>query len=481
MDKEDKIYSISEIYNILYSLPSDVEEQIIPPKFLDSFRISGTIKSIRDYKGHKYIILIDNDNSNKMTCFCNKSLQNIILQVQENKNITFKGALIFKYLNYNCTYELQFIIKDIIEKEEKESKINKLINKCKELNLFDNKKYIEWDNVKNIALLSKKETHGYNDFMHNILKIKDYINITLFEFILEGENTEKSLIENINKINNDKNNKYDVIIICRGGGATENISLSYDKLELFKCIKNSNIPVCSAIGHSDDKDNKLLITNITDYNFTTPTEAGNFIYHNFITLIDIKLNKLENSIKLFKEIVLLKINDEIDIYISKINHIKDYLINKYNYITIENNKNNIIIYNGKRYKLDIKLLDEITRPDNNLKINEIVNTKLNNKIDNFMITIDKEFLNSIKSNKKLYNYCLELYEYYYKNNEIYELYNIHNDIKTSGKSTSLKEINPLETNLEIFNTLEKYNFITNEIININNEIKKYKEILNNIK
>ena len=95
-----------------------------------------------------------------------------------------------------------------------------------------------------------------------------------------------------------------------------------------------------------------------------------------------------------------------------------------------------------------------------------------------MITIDKEFLNSIKSNKKLYNYCLELYEYYYKNNEIYELYNIHNDIKTSGKSSSL---NPFETNLEIFNTLEKYNFITNEIININNEIKKYKEILNNIK
>lgn len=464
MDNEEKIYSICELYNILYSLPSDVEEQIIPPKFLDSFRISGTIKSIRDYKGHKYIIL--SENNNKITCFCQKKYQNIISQLQEEKNITFKGALIFKFLSYNCTYELQFIIKDIVLKEEEETKLTKLINLCKELGFYSYKKNIEWDNVKNIALLSKKDTHGYNDFMHNVLKIKDYINITLFEFILEGENTEKSLIENINKINNDKENNFDIIIICRGGGATENISLSYDKLELFKCIKNSNIPVCSAIGHSDDKDNKLLITTITDYNFTTPTEAGNFIYNVIIQKIITELNKLEDSIKLFKEIVLLKINDEIDIYINKINHIKDYLVNKYNYITINDNKNNIIIYNGKRYKLDIKLLDEFIRPDNNLKINELVNEKLNNKINHFMITIDKEFLNKIKSNKQLYNYCLELYEYYYKNDEIYELYNIHNDIKT---------------NPEIFNTLEKYNFINNQLIKINNNIINYKKILEEIK
>ena len=39
-------------------------------------------------------------------------------------------------------------------------------------------------------------------------------------------------------------------------------------------MKSSNIPIITAIGHEQDKDDKLLITNVSDLNFHTPSTAA---------------------------------------------------------------------------------------------------------------------------------------------------------------------------------------------------------------
>lgn len=471
-NNNNKIYLISEIYNKLNYIPQEVEENL-PEDIKNEIIITGNIKSIKDYYDNKYIIL--SDNTNKIKCFCHKSLKHIINKLEEEKNMTFKGKLKFKYSLYNNTYELQYYITSLIEIKEEKSPIEELIIECNKLNLFENKKIINWNKIKNIILLSKKDTHGYNDFITQINKIKDFINVKLYDIILEGPNTEKSLIDNIININkfndnindNNKNNKIDCIIICRGGGSTENISLSYDKLNIFKCIKQSKIPICSAIGHSDDKDNRLLITNITDYNFITPTEAGSFIFNSFIKSIQFKINKYNNLLFNYKNNILDILINELNIYKNKINNINNYLKNDYKYININNNdiNNIILLIDNKKYKLDLSKLKEINLIDKNYKINIFINNELKNNI----IKINKSFLNKIKFNKELFNYCNNLYDYYYKNKEIYELFNIYNELNNNNDNLN-----------NDINLLIKYNLINNEIININNKLIKYNNLLNKL-
>ena len=91
---------------------------------------------------------------------------------------------------------------------------------------------------------------------------------------------------NMDKINNCKN--YDLVLICRGGGSTEDIKASFDHLELFDAMKNSKVPIITAIGHSDDD---LIIDMVSDYKFTTPTEAGKFFYNIHVKQIKCIMDK----------------------------------------------------------------------------------------------------------------------------------------------------------------------------------------------
>ena len=54
-------------------------------------------------------------------------------------------------------------------------------------------------------------------------------------------------------------------MIIRGGGDTSGISNSFDTIELFDAIYSSKIPIITAIGHEADTGDKLLITNVSDY------------------------------------------------------------------------------------------------------------------------------------------------------------------------------------------------------------------------
>lgn len=433
-----KKYTITEIYNIINDF-SDNVNNIYSNILNKDIIISGKIQYIKSFYKNKYIELID-DNK-KITCFCSNI--NIINQLDYKNEYIFKGQLLFKHNKTLNKYGFEYYINEIIQIiNNEENNLNEL-DEYEQIKSLD-KKEINWNNIKNIALLSKLNTHGYSDFMYHSNNKLNLININLYNFILEGDNTEKTLIETINKVN--ELNKDDLIIICRGGGNTKQISNSYDKNNIFKCIKNSKIPICSAIGHSDDKDNKLLITNITDYNFTTPTEAGLFIN-----------NIINNKILNYKQYILNILKDEYNNYLNKIKYIKKILNNDFEIINI-NNKNidKIIIFlNNQYYKLNIINLETINiNNDININININIINELNNIKHMEIFNINNDFLNNIINNKELYNYCLKLYKIYYEdiNDNIILLCNLYN------------ELNKLTDILNIYELLNKNNLLSNEFI-----------------
>jgi exodeoxyribonuclease VII large subunit len=173
-------------------------------------------------------------------------------------------------------------MEDVINNNN-DSRLKTLKEECDLKGYFINKKRIHWENVKKIGIISKKDTQGYTDF---ISQFKIPISIMLKEIALEGENTETDVNNAIQEL---QKGEVDIIIIIRGGGSTIDISNSFDKIGIFEILKKSVVPIITAIGHEADKDDKLLITNVSDYNYSTPTRAAVELNRIFITP---KINKL---------------------------------------------------------------------------------------------------------------------------------------------------------------------------------------------
>jgi exodeoxyribonuclease VII large subunit len=235
-----------------------------------------------------------------------------------------------------------------IQYDNENSKMKELKKECEMRGYFLDKKPIVWSSVKKIGLVSKKDTQGYNDFMK---QFKMPIEVIVKEFVLEGENTEQSLISAINELQG----VVDVILIIRGGGSTLDISSSFDRINIFAALKKSRVPVITAIGHEADKDDRLLITSISDYDYPTPTRAAIEMNKTFkvpyMQKVSNCLQLLENT---FKNLIIEMKNDE---YL-KLRCLFDKVIkDKFGGRIIDIGTDDVLIIqkNGLYYKIDVDM------------------------------------------------------------------------------------------------------------------------------
>lgn len=229
--------------------------------------VVGEITAVPDspWKGGNGVGFKVTANKKSLECnvWFNKGCSFEKIRAHANKKCQIFGSITAKYW-----YSHKFVI-DVqdITLITSDTKIKRLKKDCVEKGYFVNKKSLpERHNIKHLGIISKRGTQGYNDFMK---QFHIPIEITVKEITLEGTKTEKQCISAIQELQH-----VDVIIIMRGGGATSEISQSYDTLELFRVMHQSRIPIITAIGHEADKGDKLLITEVSDVNYSTPTTAA---------------------------------------------------------------------------------------------------------------------------------------------------------------------------------------------------------------
>jgi len=277
---KNKIYLPGELNNLLFSKNKSTVSNF------GIIKLQGDIKYCRPFKENSGMSfkLQENDNDNSFSCkvWKNDIPLDIVFNL-ENTNCTITGKLEASFYNSIHSYYIQVLN---IEKLMNETKLDSIKKQCEKNDYFKNKKIIAWNNINNIGIISKKNTQGYNDF------VKQFdlpITIELKEISLEGKKTSEDAINAIKNFQN-----MDLILIIRGGGDTNEISNSFDTLELFDCIKKSKIPVITAIGHQDDKDDKLLITKVSDLDYATPTTAATSITEE---LMSTSINKIKQQCK----------------------------------------------------------------------------------------------------------------------------------------------------------------------------------------
>lgn len=399
----DKIYKPKELNDLLLN-----KMRIIVRRSQD-IKIVGEIIDFKRFKNNSGCAFYITMNEEKIMCKYWNNFKQLNLEVDdikqyENTCCTVTGYIKAEYFNGHRFVVIIYSI-SLINNNTKLKELKKI---CENKGYFGNKKNIEWDKIKEIGIISKTNTQGYNDFRN---QFKVPLNINLQEIALEGAKTSIECIQSIDKLKNT-----DLIIIIRGGGDTNEISNSFDTIKLFDAIKNSKIPIATAIGHEQDKDDKLLITNISDIDFATPTACAKILNKNlYEPLITIIENQIDENEEIFYETLE---KEKTKLYRSLNCFLQDFLKSRFCGIIIEINDNdtNIIIKKKNKYynnclnfenevtfsEQDILLKDNILNGLNDEDINEINKNFLKLNIDNHKLTsVIEDTIKKIKKNDKL--------------------------------------------------------------------------------
>jgi len=131
--------------------------------------------------------------------------------------------------------------------------------------------------LKHIAVVSSAGAAGYGDFC-NQLEQNDYglyFHHHLFPAVMQGVNVEESVMTALASIA-DEANRWDCVVIIRGGGATGDLS-DFDSYPLAAAVAQMPIPVIVGIGHERDE---TVLDFVAHTRVKTPTAAAAFLIDN---------------------------------------------------------------------------------------------------------------------------------------------------------------------------------------------------------
>lgn len=132
--------------------------------------------------------------------------------------------------------------------------------------------------LQRIAVISSDSAAGYGDFCHQLNGNAEKFAIyrKLFPALMQGERAEASIIEALDKINNEIE-LFDAVVIIRGGGASTDLSC-FDSYNLCLNCAQFPLPIIAGIGHQRDVS---VLDMVAHTSVKTPTAAAEFILNSF--------------------------------------------------------------------------------------------------------------------------------------------------------------------------------------------------------
>jgi len=256
-----------------------------------------------------------------------------------------------------------------------------------------------------IGLITSKESAAYKDFL-KIISERFPMEISLFNVSVQGENSISEIISAFEYFNDNKE-KFDLVVLTRGGGSLEDLK-AFNSREVAYAVFGSKLPVVCGVGHEQDIS---LADFVSDLRASTPSNAAELISPQKKYLI----NEIEDKIKkvnyLFENIMdKFKVKDKIfkieksfcnllnckKTELSKnINLLEYFLYGKIRKFTELDNYflNNLKIFSQK-------IIMQKSNIDSKVKIIESLNPKAILKRGYSITRINKKIVNTVKSIKE---------------------------------------------------------------------------------
>ncbi|MDR1371683.1 MAG: exodeoxyribonuclease VII large subunit [Dysgonamonadaceae bacterium] len=177
-----------------------------------------------------------------------------------------------------------------------------------------------------IAVISSATAAGYEDFVHQLSANSSGFVFypSLFPAIMQGDQTEKSIISALDKIFEHRD-LFDVAVIIRGGGSTSDLA-SFDSYLLASNCAQFPLPIIIGIGHERDD---TVLDFVAFHRAKTPTAVADYLINKmeetstvlktFTDSLKIISDKLIEDKKSMLEILLQQISNTTQQYLLKAN------------------------------------------------------------------------------------------------------------------------------------------------------------------
>ena len=277
---KEKFFSLSQI--------SGGIRDAIAMQFGDGvFWIVAEVSDLNVRKGHCYISLVEKlPDSAAPIC----ELKGIVWANKfERIGKVFKDAtgmdlasgtrILFQAsIRYDVKWGLNLIVEDIepaytvgLIKKERDQTVARL----KAEGIYLNNKKLEFPLVPlRVAIISAKDSRGYEDFLnklvHNIYGYR--FKVELFSSLLQGEKAATEMVDRLIQIFN-RRDEFDIVVIARGGGGAIDLNC-FNDFKLSRAVARFPLPVLTGIGHTT---NISVVDEVAHADRITPTDAADFL------------------------------------------------------------------------------------------------------------------------------------------------------------------------------------------------------------
>lgn len=234
----------------------------------DETRLLASIRGNAWGDGHKSIMEFEKITGQTFT-----SGIHVLVQVMVDFHILY--GLKLQVLSVDTSFTL-----GELEKKKQET-LQQLLTECSDFIRKDGDLIITRNKglrfrqvIQMIAVVSSKQSAGYEDFMHTLKTNTRGYKFTIDSYYspVQGESKWKEVYDQlINVFQSGK--KYDAVVIIRGGGA-ETDFLIFNEFILGKIVAKFPIPIITGIGHQKDQS---IVDMMAHTETKTPTKAAEFI------------------------------------------------------------------------------------------------------------------------------------------------------------------------------------------------------------
>ena len=273
----------------LYELNTLVREAIASAMDRD-YWVEAELSEVREVRGHCFMELVQKDLFSptpvaRASAKCWKTTWTRIRPRFEA--ITGQPlrpgmkVMLLVHPDFHEAYGFSWIVSDVdptYTLGDMARKRMEIVNQLKAEGVFDLQKELPLPLFsQHIAVISSENAAGFGDFCSQ-LSNNDYgfsFMPVLFAAVMQGDGVEQSIVAALNAINAEAD-RFDVVVIIRGGGATADMS-GFDTLLLAENVANFPLPVITGIGHERDE---CVLDMVSHTRVKTPTAAAALLVDN---------------------------------------------------------------------------------------------------------------------------------------------------------------------------------------------------------
>ena len=207
------------------------------------------------------------------------------LKVLVNVSVEFH-----KLYGYSLTVneiDPSYTIGDLVKKRME------IVRRLQEEGVFDLNRELPFPLLpQRIAMITSPTAAGYEDFVNQLLHNKEGypFYLKLFPAIMQGDKTEESVIDALDRVCMHAEH-FDIVVLIRGGGSAADLSC-FDSYILAAHCAQFPLPVITGIGHERDDS---VVDMVAHTRMKTPTAVATFLIGQMDEQVG-KLNRLQQWI-----------------------------------------------------------------------------------------------------------------------------------------------------------------------------------------